>query len=101
MLQFKPGLKDSPPVLPVSWTDSSNNFKIYWNMATEHWTNFMQKINDYCDGNGKGRPPESEVENQICAQLPRWACLGENEEPSFPASIGTAPRSGGCCGRGR
>lgn len=99
-MQFKPGLKDSPPVLPVFWTDPENQFKIHWNMATEHWLNFMQKINDYSDGNGKSRPAESAVEDQICQQLPKWACNGETDF-SFPPAIGASPRTGGCCGRGR
>jgi len=96
MQQFNPGLKDSPPVLPVYWT-APNGFKVFWQMATEHWLNFMQKINDFCDGNGLGRPPESEVENQICAQFPKWACNGETDFAFPPANTtGGRGRCGGC-----
>jgi hypothetical protein len=97
-MQFNPGLKDSPPVLPVFWTDPDNGFKIHWHMATEHWTNFMAKINAYTDGNGKDRVAESEVENQICQQLPKWACNGETNFAFPPASVTTSGRQG-CCGR--
>ncbi len=89
--------KNSPPALPVFWMDASNGHRIWWDTAREYWLSFMQRINDYTDGNGKPRVPESDVENQVCAQFPGWACDGP-VDTSFPAIA--AHKSGGCCGRG-
>ncbi len=91
--------KNHVPALPVFWLDTENGHKVFWDTVREHWTAFLTKINAYCDGNGKGRPPESEVENQVCAQFPKWACSGTFEP--FPQGAHTAQASstGGCCGR--
>lgn len=91
--------KNNVPALPVFWTDPTNGHKVYWDTVREHWLTFLQKINDYCDGNNKGRPPESEVENQVCAQFPKWACSGPVEQFPPGAQNAAASSSGGCCGR--
>jgi len=94
-------LKDKNNMLavPLFWLDTSNGHKIWWDTAREYWLTFMQKINDYTDGNGKPRVAESEVENQICAQLPAWQCNGEVQNPFPPQAVVVGRTGGGCCGR--
>jgi hypothetical protein len=99
MPRFKDGYKTSPLAIPTYWEDPANHHKIYW-QPTQYWLGFMETINAYTDGNGKERVAESEVEAQICTQLPPWVCDGEGAR-SFPESPHSAKLSslGGCCGR--
>jgi len=98
MLSLKNETKTSPPVVPVYWFDETKKHKIYWDTQREYWLGFMQRINEYCDGNGIGRPPESAVEDQICQQFPQWACTGDRPQ-NVPAGV-TYQRSGcSACGR--
>jgi len=100
MQRFRDGYKNSPLAIPTYWEDPENHHKIYW-QPTQYWLGFMETINNYTDGNGKPRVAESEVEAQICQQLPPWACQGDSDAPAFPTSPHTAKLSspGGCCGR--
>jgi len=89
--------RNNVPALPVQWTDSTNGHKVWWDTARVPFLGFMQKINDYCDGNGKGRPSEAEVEDQVCAQFPGWACDGPVTQQTYDRMVS----HGGCtsCGR--
>jgi len=89
--------RNNVPALPTYWQDPSNGHKVHWDTARVPFLGFMQAINAYCDGNGKGRPSEAEVEDQICAQFPGWACDG----PISPQTHERMVSSGGCtsCGR--
>lgn len=88
--------RSSVPALPVAWTDRTNNHKVYWDAAREPFLAFMTRINAYCDGNNKGRPPESEVEEQVCAQFPAWACDGPVNRDIPERNIATTTGCSSC-----
>lgn len=93
---------DSPPGLPVAWT-SPKGTKVHWNTIKEPFASWVQRVWDYCDGNGVERPTEQNMHDVACRQFPGWACEGGRNASTQPIrSMGgieghvTVRRCGGC-----
>lgn len=86
------------PVAPKFWRDPVNGHKIEFKSAMEPFSAFLSKVWSYCDANGRTRPTQEAIENELCAQMPSWACVGDGYHA--PARNTSAPASGGCraCG---
>jgi len=89
---------NSLPVAPAVWRDPVNGHKIEFRSGTTPFLTFLSTVWAYCDANGRERPTQEAVENEICTQYPSWACVGEGYHR--PAAH-TTQRSGGCraCGK--
>lgn len=90
---------NSLPVAPAKWRDPVNGHIEEFRSATQPFSAFLSRVWAYCDANGRTRPTQEEIENEICSQYPSWACVG----PGFhsPTREVAAERTGGCraCGR--
>ena len=89
---------NSLPVAPAYWRDPVNGHKEEFRSAMQPFSAFLSRVWAYCDANGRERPTQESIENEICAQYPSWACVGEGYHT--PAK-NTTTRVGGCrtCGK--
>jgi len=97
---------NSVSVSPKFWTDKRNGHKIEWRSAQEPFEAFLAKVYGYCEANGIPTPSRYDIEDELCRQMPSWACVGEGYHTSQPLrSTGgvVVARSGGCktCGKRR
>jgi hypothetical protein len=65
----------SPPGIPVAWV-SPKGTKVWWKTTTEPFQEWMNRVFQYCDGNGVERPTEQQLHDTACAVFPGWACEG-------------------------
>ncbi len=90
---------NSLPVAPAIWRDKVNGHKEEFRSATQPFSAFLSRVWAYCDQNGRQRPSQEEIENELCGQWPQIWCVG----PGFhsPIEMRPAERSGGCksCGK--
>jgi len=89
---------NSLPVAPAAWRDPVNGHKIEFRSGTQPFSAFLSSVWAYCDSNGRERPSQESIENELCGQYPAWACVGEGYHR--PAAA-TTQRAGGCrsCGK--
>lgn len=93
------------PVAPKHWKDPINGFKMNWNSATVPFLTFLGQIEQYWAANHPGDPMPSreQIENELCQQMPAWACVGQgyHHPVSENARASSGGRSGGCrsCGK--
>lgn len=89
---------NSLPVAPAVWRDPVNGHKEEFRSATQPFSAFLSRVWAYCDANGRQRPSQEDIENEICSQYPSWACVS----PDYfsPPREAPAARTSGCraCG---
>lgn len=85
------------PAVPVFWRDEASGHRIEWRTAHETFIDWCLKVWAFCDGNKRGRPPESHLEDVACAHFPRSFCT---QETNYRAPHMVAQGGGGCgsCG---
>lgn len=92
------------PVAPKAWKDPHNGHKIYWQSDRVPFLTFLGLVSQYWKANypGEPEPTREHIENEICQQMPPWACVGEGyHRPATENTRASAGgRSGGCksCG---
>lgn len=91
------------PIAPKHWKDPINGHKINWNSGTVPFLTFLGQISAYWQANHPNEPEPSResIENELCQQMPPWACVGEGyHQQTRTVASG---RSGGCrsCGSRR
>lgn len=91
---------NSLPVAPAVWKDPVNGHKIEFRSGVQPFSAFLSTVWAYCDANGRERPSQESIENELCGQYPSWACVGEGYHR--PVAEHTQ-RAGGCrsCGKRR
>lgn len=87
---------NSLPVAPAVWKDPVNGHKEEFRSATQPFSSFLSRVWAYCDQNGRERPTQEAIEDEICAQYPSWACVGPGFHSPAPAAQ-SAPHGGGGC----
>ena len=90
--------RSSVPSVPIVWRDT-NGHAIQWNPATQPFDEWVARVWQYHDANGRPRPTEDSLDQLACQQLPNWACDGQ-KQPTQRATVATVKRSGGCRGCG-
>ncbi len=88
---------NSLPVAPAIWKDPVNGHKEEFRSATQPFSAFLSRVWDYCDRNGRQRPSQEAIENELCGQWPSIWCVGEG----YHRATVTTARAGGCrsCGK--
>lgn len=98
MLRFKNvnNISGSPKV----WVVPDNGRRIEWRSDRVPYATFYATVADYHTANGFAVPTSEVVEDAMCKQMPRWACVGEGYHTV--ALDAEAPRTG-CrvCGKRR
>lgn len=94
---------NSLPVAPALWRDPVNGHREEFRSATEPFSTFLSRVWAYCDRNGRERPTQEAIEDELCGQYPSWACVGEGYHAPARATSSGTQRAGGCrtCGRRR
>lgn len=92
---------NSLPVAPAKWKDPSNGHTEEFRAAMQPFSSFLSRVWDYCDRNGRERPSQEAIENELCGQWPGIWCVGEGYHAPARAAATTSGRSGGCrsCGK--
>jgi len=90
--------------VPKSHTDKSNGHKIPWDSVRHPFDYFVNEVNAYYAGNSRTGPTIDQLQEELCAQLPKWNCTGDpHYHTSSRAMASATHRSGGCssCGKKR
>lgn len=91
---------NSLPVAPAVWRDPVNGHKEEFRSSLQPFSAFLSRVWDYCDRNGRERPSQEAIEDEICSQYPSWACVGPGYHAPARTAAASTQRAGGCraCG---
>lgn len=86
---------NSLPVAPAFWRDPVSGHKEEFRSATQPFSSFLSRVYAYCDTNGRNRPSQEDIENELCGQWPSIWCV----DPGFhsPPRESIPQTSGGGC----
>lgn len=89
------------PVAPAKWRDPVNGHTEEFRSATQPFSAFLSRVWAYCDRNGRERPTQESIENELCGQWPGIWCVGEGYHAPARAAATTSQRATGCrsCGK--
>ncbi len=92
---------NSLPVAPAKWRDPANGHTEEFRPSTQPFSSFLSRVWDYCDRNGRERPTQEAIENELCGQWPSIWCVDPSYFTPTRAAAVTTERSGGCraCGK--
>lgn len=78
---------------PKVWT-APNGRRIEWRSDQVPFSAFYATVSEYHAANGFAVPESAVVEDTMCRQMPRWACVDDGYHAA-PANL-EAPRRSGC-----
>lgn len=86
------------PVTPKFWRDTGRGIRIQWRSESESFDTFYARVRAFYDANSFPSPSETDVENELCQQLPKSWCDGSNRvNRVVPVAVTSGKK--GCCGR--
>lgn len=88
------------PITPKFWT-APNGTRIQWRSDRQPFEQFLSVVVEYHNANQFPPPTREQVEDEMCKQLPSWACVGEGYHTVNHDPIVTGSSRGGCrsCGK--